>query len=446
VSGTTSSSSGGTDGDASSSSAGEEPFLEEEAGEPARPKLTLRLGSAEKMLVFEDVIRAEVVRDLEELSGSFRVELLDRARFFAALPGWWQPTPARGIVMPGERAEILLDGEVVLIGWIDAVEANHGPDKTSLTIQGRDVTGDLVDCAASVDGPHEYRDLTLTEIVARICQPFGISVRAEVDVGAPFPRFAIEAGETALSAIEKACRQRAVLAVSDGVGGLLLTRGGKAPAPAQIVFGGNIQTMDCTFDWTDRFSLYVVRGQAERPMGGAPALDGTANPLTAAAPERRPAPSSPAGERPRIALTGRAEDPVVARYRPTVALAKTQSGGVSVQEQAEWMMRTARAKSEALRVTVPYWRAGEEDRLWRCNERVAVDDPLAGVACELLVAGLTWRWDEQGARTELRLCGCDAFDILPEGEQQERQRQPARRPLDGQANPLTPEPPPRAAR
>jgi prophage tail gpP-like protein len=435
-------------GETSSSSSAEEqePLFEEEAGEPARPKLTLRLGTPEKMLVFEDVIRAEVVRDMEELAGSFRVELLDRARFFAALPGWWQPTPERGIVMPGERAEILLDGETVLVGWIDAVEANHGPDKTALTIKGRDVAGDLVDCAAAVDGPHEYRDLTLTEIVERICRPFGISVRAEVDVGAPFARFAIEAGETALSAIEKGCRQRAVLAVSDGVGGLVLTRGGSGPAPAPLVFGANLQTMDATFDWTDRFSLYVVRGQAERPQGGAPALDGTATPLTAAAPERRPAPTSPQGERPRIALTGRAKDPAVTRYRPTVAMAKTQSGGVSVQEQAEWMMRTARAKTDALRVTVPYWRAGEEDRLWRCNERVWVDDPLAGVACELLVAGLTWRWEEQAARTELRLCGCDAFDILPEEEQRERQRQPARRPLDGQANALTAEPPPRAAR
>lgn len=448
---TTSSSSGDTTtmGD-SESSASDELLAEEPAGEPLRPKLTLRLGPTDAPLIFEDVVRAEITRDLEQLSGSFRVEVLDRARFFAARPAWWQPKPTRGMVTPAERIEVALDGDVVLIGWVEAVEVNYGPDKVAITFQGRDVTGDLVDCAASADGPHEYRNLTLTELVERICRPYGIAVRAEVDVGAPFTRFAIEVGETAISAIEKACRQRAVLAVSDGVGGLVLTRGGTAPAPASLVFGANIQTMDATFDWAERFSLYIVRGQAERPQAqgivDAAPITPAAPPATAAPAARRPGPTSPAGERPRIALTGRAEDPAIGRYRPTVAMAKTLSGGVSIQDQADWMMRTARAKSDALRVAVPYWRAGEEDRLWRCNERVVVDDPLSGVSHELLIAGITWRWDDGAARTEFRLCGCDAFDILPEAEERDR----ARRPGGGlsEAEPVQPgaAPLPRASR
>jgi prophage tail gpP-like protein len=225
--------------------------------------ISLRLGDTE----FTEMLSAEITRDLEEISGGFRVDGLDMARTAAALPGWWKPAAQRKAVRPGERVTLALDGEVVLVGWLDRVEVNYGANKLSMTLFGRDVTGDLVDCAAAPNGPAEYLNLTLTELCTRICQPFGITVTADVDVGAPFPKFGIEPAETAMSAIEKACRQRAVLAVSDGVGGLLLTRGGKGKAPAPLIFGQNIVTMDGVRDDTDRHSEYICKGQMARKGG-----------------------------------------------------------------------------------------------------------------------------------------------------------------------------------
>jgi prophage tail gpP-like protein len=397
-----------------------------------KPRLTLRLG--EQLL--EEWTRAEITRDLEEISGGFRIEVLDLARTAAALPAWWRPDLVRGPILPGERVTLALDGEVVLLGWLDEVEVNYGPDKLSVTLVGRDLVGDLVDCAAAPEGPAEYLNLTLTEICARLCAPFGIEVTADVDVGAPFPRFGIEVGETAMSAIEKGCRQRGVLAVSDGVGGLRLTRGGRNPAPTPLVFGDNILTMDATFDHAERFSAYIVKGQAQR--SGGVVLDGVAPVLLPGpTPGARPPPTSPAGPRPSVVMTGRATDPAVRRHRPTVSLAKTQSGGASVQEQADWRMRTARARSESLRAVVADVRAGEDARLWRINERVLVDDPLSGASHELLVAALTWRLGPDGTRTELRLCGPEAFDILPEPEPRTTRAATPRR-LDGTATELRP--------
>jgi prophage tail gpP-like protein len=408
------------------------------------PRVTLKLSGGEDL--FEEIISAEIVRDLEEISGGFQIECLDLARMQAARPAWWKASVARAPIQPGERVVIALDGEVVLVGWLDRVEVNYGPDKVSMLLSGRDVTGDLVDCAAAPNGPAEYSNLTLTELCARICAPFGISVTADVDVGGTFPKFGIEPAETAMSAIEKACRQRAVLAVSDGVGGLLLTRGGRGKAPAPLVFGENVQTMDATFDHAERYAEYICKGQGG-PASARPAMDRIANPLVVPAPGSRPAPTSSAGSRPRVVMTGRATDPAVTRYRPTVLMAKTQSGGASVQEQADWKMRTARAKSESLRMTLPDWRAGEpmgmtqdgeltgeKPRLWRINERALVDDPLSQASAELLIAGVTWRYSKEGAKTELRLCGCDAFDVLAEPGETARVARPRR--LDGVANPL----------
>lgn len=402
------------------------------------PRFQLRVGDE----WFADVVSAEVTRDLEELCSGFQLEVLDTARTRAALPGWWRPPGDVPPLAAGQRVEILLDGETVLLGWIDRITVDYAANSLSVRVEGRDLAADLVDCAAAPFGPAEYSGLLLPDLCARLCRPFGLTVRAEVPCAPAFPRFGIDVSETCLSALEKAARQRAVLLVSDGVGGLVVTRGGRGEAPAPLRFGENVHTMQACFDWTSRFGLYLVKGQG-RAVVARPPLDRTASPLTAAAPDRRPVPTAPDGNRPGVVMTGRAEDQAVSRFRPTVEQAKSQSGGPSVSEQAEWRMRTARAKSESLTVTVADWRAGPDDRLWRPNERVLVDDPLSGASAQLLVAAVTWRWTERdGAVTELRLCGCDAFDVLSEAEERDTRRASRARPLDGTASELTAAPPP----
>ena len=59
-------------------------------------------------------------------------------------------------------------------------------------------------------------------IVQALVQPYGISVAVETDIGAPFRKFRIDEGETVFEAVERACRFRAVLPLSDGAGNLIL--------------------------------------------------------------------------------------------------------------------------------------------------------------------------------------------------------------------------------
>lgn len=380
----------------------------------------IRLGTWE----WRDVARLEVTRDLEEIAGGVTAEGLDMARLAAAFPAWWRPAPERGPLRPGEKLTVELDGEPVLFGWADEITVDYSATKAGVTLTGRDVTGDLVDCAAAPHGPAEYANVTLEELCRALCRPFGIAVRAEVDLPQRFPRFGVDAGETALSAIEKACRQRGVLALSDGLGTLVLTRGGRTVAPAPLVFGDTIVQSRAAFSHASRFAEYLVKGQTAAPARGTPALITTATPLAATPDARRPLPTAPTTTRARVVMTGRATDPKIGRHRPTVLSSPTQSGGASAQEQADWAMRTARARSESLTVTVEGWRAGPDGVLWRPNQRVWVEDPLADLSHELLISAVTWRWSEEGASTELRLSGVDAFDILPEGGEGERRARP----------------------
>lgn len=417
---------------------------------PTTRRIALQVGGA----VWDEWTTAEIVRDLAELSGSFLLELRDAARAGAAFPFATATDPFRGApglagaLAPGLPAAVAIDGEPVLTGYIDEVAPFASERFVQVTVSGRDKTGDMIDCAAAPLGPSEFRNLDLAAIAKRIAEPFGITVRADVDVGKPFARFVVDAGETARSAIEKAARQRAVLVTSDGIGGLVLTRGGTRRAGGGVFFPGNAIESEGLAAWRERFSDYYVLGHAEK----AGARDRSAAPLSAAAPPQDAPPAFDAhAEEPGVAVTGRARDEAVGRYRPTVSLARMQTAAAPAKTTAEWMMRTARAKSEQLRCIVKGFRAGDVSggdvtgratasllerggALWRPNELVFVDDRWQGVYRDMLIAAVAYRFSAaDGATTELKLVGPAAFDLLPEGDREQNHA----RPLDKTARPLT---------
>ena len=151
---------------------------------------------------------ATVTRSLETISGAFTVTLSERE------PG--ETTPR--VIRPGNACRVELEDETVLQGWVDAVTVDYDAGAHTIAVRGRDATGDLVDCSAATK-PGEWKNERLENIASALCEPFGISVSREIDTGAPFSRFRIEEGESVFEAIERACRFRAVLPLSDGKGG-----------------------------------------------------------------------------------------------------------------------------------------------------------------------------------------------------------------------------------
>jgi prophage tail gpP-like protein len=88
----------------------------------------------------------------------------------------------------------------------------------------------------------------------------------------------------------------------------------------------------------------------------------------------------------------------------------------TTQEQAEWMLRVARGQSEKLVYTVLDWRAGSNRVLWRPNQVAYVYDGFAERAKDMLIAGVTYLFDADGARTELRVVGVTAYDRINEAD------------------------------
>lgn len=387
-------------------------------------------------VIFTDFLSVQVARDLQNISGTFLLECIDQVRLKQALAALLDPPPGAVVLDAGQKIEIAIDGETVLIGWIDRLHLFWDGNTIHCRIDGRDKTGDLVDCSLP-ELPAEFRGIDLLAVAKKVCERFGIPVKADVDVGAPFDKLSRHPHETALAFLEKAARQRAVLLTSDGVGGLLLTQGGKTRAPAPLRIGENMADVEFDRDWTRRFSDYYVVGQTSRKHRGTPAFDADSTPDTTV-PDDEPGTDSDA-EGKTILMTGHAVDPEVKRWRPTVLTTRTQSGMSTTQEQAEWALRVARGQSEGLRISALDWRDGPRNELWRPNARCAVFEPYSGTNRDMLIAGVRYAYTADGSRTQLRLVGLTAYDRINESERQ-RGRRGARTQHDSTNTALKPRP------
>jgi prophage tail gpP-like protein len=256
-----------------------------------------------------------------------------------------------------------------------------------------------------------------------------MTARAETDIGDPFPHFSIDTGETVMSAIEKAARQRGVLVVSDGVGGIVLTETGATRAGAPLIAiqhdGGvdrrNIHRTRLHMSWRGRFSDHYIKGQLPHvrsaKTAARAALDVTVTPLGTGA--ALPPPPAVTGATPTkhkrgkgkhgpVYQTGHATDPGVTRYRPKVWMTRAEAGLDTVDEQADWRARLTAAQAAGTYYTMvghrPAAPGGKTLPLWMPNTLAAVTDPIRGLdGVDQLIAGVTYLDGEDGARTVLRV-------------------------------------------
>jgi prophage tail gpP-like protein len=116
-----------------------------------------------------------------------------------------------------------------------------------------------------------------------------------------------------------------------------------------------------------------------------------------------------------ILMTGHAVDHDVTRWRPSVRMVRTQSGGATQQQQAEWAVRVSRGESVGLDYTVLDWRANGV--LWRPNTTVRVSDPYAGIDDTMLIRGIVYQLGPDGQSpatptTAISVVGLTAFDRI----------------------------------
>lgn len=311
---------------------------------------------------------------MDQCAGGFALGVSER----------WSGQADDRAIPAGSRCELQLDGETVITGYVDSVRMHMDAGRHSVEVAGRDATGDLVDCSA-VRKAGQWRGLRIEQIAAELAEPFGVSVLADVGTGKPLASFALQEGETAFEAIERAARIRGLLLVSDGEGGLVITRAGSSRIATPLVMGQNILEARVALDMRDRYSHYIVKGQAP----GSDFFNGTAASQIQAV----------------------SADPGVQRYRPLIVTNDAPDLAATLSQRALWEANVRAARSHDIEVTVQGWR--HADGLWRANALVPVRAEALRVDAELMISSVVFSLDERGSTTTLRLTRADAYTLLP---------------------------------
>ena len=314
-----------------------------------------------------------VTRSIEQLAGAFELSVTER----------WSGQDTVRPIRPGAACQILIDDVPVITGYIDDVRMSYDSGSHTVSVSGRDKAGDLVDCSAAF---FPYVGMSLLSIATRLCKPFGIAVIDEAKANGAFSTLRPNPGDSVFTSLDACAKVRGVLIVSDGNGGIVITRASKTRIGAALVLGENILSSVSTFSHKDRFSEYSVATQQEM-------LDGETYGTQA------------------IHIMAKAQDAAVERYRPLTVINDKLLDRKQAHERATWERKVRYGKGQRIQYIVNGWHY-DADTLWPINRLVAVKDEHLSVDFDLLIVGTTFTLDDRGFRTDLTLSPRDGFDLL----------------------------------
>lgn len=321
----------------------------------------------------------QITRSVDQIAGGFALALSDRWSYAdAALP-----------LAAGMSCQLLSTyqgAETPLIdGYLDKVSPTLSASEHGISVEGRDKSADMVDCAA-IHTPGQWTKTTVAELATILASPFTVGVTMQGTPGAPFPSFKLEPGETAFDALKRAMQQRELLAMPDGKGNIVLSLVGQQTASTTLVQGENVLAASSTFDGTERFSEYIVQGQKQ----GTDAVFGASA----------------------AAVKGKVKDEAVTRYRPMLLRAEQQGDAGHMRQRAAWEKTIRAARSVSVSVTVQGWRTGNGE-LWPVGQLVVCKLPYLYIDQSLLIASATYTKNLQGTLCTLTLKDPDAYKPEP---------------------------------
>lgn len=318
-----------------------------------------------------------VVRSIETISGQFSLSISDR------FPLQDEPWPIR----EGDACTVQIEGQTAITGYVDARNIDYSSDDHAFSVSGRDMAGDLVDCAADV-GTWELKNQARIDIIHKLSAPYGVSVTLGSGVVLPpaKEKFALNPGESAFEAIDRLCRECGVLPVSDGRGGVVLTKPGHARAVDALRLGVNILSCRATFDVSGRFQTYKVKAQRK----GSDETSG----------------------KDAAAVAGTAQDNGARSGRVLIVRAEAGMTPAEAKTRAEWEAAVRAARGVGISVTVQ-GHTQSNGQLWPLNALVPVDDKWIGVKGDMLISEVSYQVGSAGSTTVLSLKPPDAFKPEP---------------------------------
>ncbi|MFJ4143527.1 phage baseplate assembly protein [Pseudomonas sp. NPDC089734] len=310
-----------------------------------------------------------------------------QARSFNVSITWqWPGQSVSRPIRQGDRCEVRIGGELVLTGWIFAAPVSYDGKQITLTVAGRSLTADLVDCAA-INKPGQWKDQGAISIVKALAAPYNVGVVSEITETGKVPNHTIEPAETVFKSIDRLLTLFRIFSTDDERGRLVLARpGSQGRAVDRLELGQNILSASAALDFSSTFSEYRVIGQR------------SGNDVTFAA---------QASE-----VSASVTDDRITRKRVLIIHESAPVTPELAQSRANWERGNRMGKTQVTTYKVQGWRQSNGD-LWRHNTLVRVVDPVIGLDRDMLISEITYTLNEQGTVTTLVVGPPEMFDAEP---------------------------------
>ncbi|MEO0660769.1 MAG: hypothetical protein AAFZ87_04460 [Planctomycetota bacterium] len=302
------------------------------------------------------------------------------------------PMDQAALARPGARALVSISGdgdpENLLVGFVDRVDGRSEPGREGITITGRDRTADLAD-GVQLSAPTRWENASLLQLARDVALPFGVTV--EDFAGAARMRVtgvALEPGQPAYRALERAARQHGVLLGTTPDGALALGAQDVGVAATALRTGprGNVAAWGWTSDHSKRFRRVRVRGQTGGGFGDLTGLQ---------------APESVV------------EDPEIRGQRELDVVAQGPIDGEACERLGAWHVSVRRARAFTFDAELPAWRQRVGAPAWRPGLLVEVEVPAFDAARDLLVSSVRLEFGDAGERAALGLIRPETLERDP---------------------------------
>ncbi|HBD37516.1 MAG TPA: Mu P family protein, partial [Cupriavidus sp.] len=294
---------------------------------------------------------------------------------------------------PGDEFVLTIGGDSVVTGYIDRVVPSINANMHEIRVMGRGKCQDILDCAAEWPSG-QISSCTALDIATKLAEPFGITVKCDIDGLTIIPQQNILLGETAYEIIERSARFSQLLVYEDRYGDLILTQASDTAMASGVEEGVNLE------------SASVERSMDQRYSDIGCAMSGTNNLMDLNAVNQP---------------IYHALDGNVSRYRPRIIISEAGELGWAVGKQrADWEIARRAGRSEVVRLVVDNWR-DVDGNLWEPNRLIDVLIPSLKVSANqggtipmrYLIAEVTYHLGLDGTHAELTLMKPQAFRPEP---------------------------------
>lgn len=321
---------------------------------------------------------AQVTRSIEAISGAFSLSVSDS----------WALSGEQRSIVPEMPCSVSYGADLLITGFVDNVDVSGSVSEHSITVKGRDKTGDLVDCSV-IDCPAEFKNATLLSIIQKIAGPYGVKIAAGTVAADRINIFSIQPGERCFEAIDRACRAVGYFPTSNFLGEIVVARSGTSKISKPLVYGSNIKSYSGTFGVENRYKNYIVIAQQ-------PGTDNTDGEAIAQ-------------------VSAKSYDPNMMRNRTLKIIAEKSMNKTEAAVRANWEAAVRAGRSGTLDVSVQGWRDGDGN-LWESNKLIDIYcPPVFGTEFyqEMLITSVSMALDDKtGTVAQLQLRRADS--VMPE--------------------------------